>query len=89
MAAIGESPLGTYLGASSSDSSSAFIGFIRATIASPWIVSSRTSGVPRNIRFGSVRAHSTIRTAPAVAAGLASAPMPLREFVEWIGDYGR
>jgi len=39
--------------------------------------------------YNFVRAHSTVRTTPAVAAGLAAQPMSLGEFVEWIGDYGR
>ena len=36
-----------------------------------------------------VRKHSTIKTTPAVAAGLAASPMSLGEFAEWIRDYGR
>lgn len=35
------------------------------------------------------RKHSTIKTAPAVAAGLLPRPMPLAEFVEWGELHGR
>ncbi|MGH0033028.1 MAG: IS1 family transposase [Myxococcota bacterium] len=39
--------------------------------------------------YNFVRKHSTVRTAPAVAAGLADRPWSMAEFVEWGELYGR
>lgn len=39
--------------------------------------------------YNFVRRHSTIKTTPAVAAGLAQKALTLGEFVEWIDTYGR
>lgn len=39
--------------------------------------------------YNFVRRHSTIKTTPAVAAGLVQNPLTLGEFVEWIDTYGR
>ena len=39
--------------------------------------------------YNFVRRHSTIKTTPAVAAGLVSAPMSIGEFAEWVDVYGR
>lgn len=38
--------------------------------------------------YNAVRKHSTVKTAPAVAAGLLPKPMSLGEFAEWVDIYG-